>query len=167
MSKKKAPPRKGRLPKAVSEKRRKDGKRMFINGLSYADIAEILDTHIDTVKNWSKLDNWEEAKKMHTISISEMRAEILNTLHSLKNGEKPKVSADAIRKIVAAFQELNDKRKNAAYAIENFDTLLDAFISKASEAKSQRERLHILDMMKYTANVAQEVVNKLYIDSIK
>lgn len=159
--------RKGRLPKAVSQKRRRDGKRMYIKGLSYAYIAEITESHIDTVKNWSKLDNWEEAKKMHSVSISEMRAEILNTLYSLKNGEKPKVSADAIRKIVAAFQELNDKRKNAAYAIENFDTLLDAFIDRATNARTKKERDRILDMMKYTAEVAQEVANKLYVDSLK
>lgn len=164
---KKTNTRKGRLPKEVSEKRRRDGKRMYINGLSYSDIAEISEVHIDTVKNWAALDNWEDAKKMHSVSIGEMKNEILNTFHSLKKGEKPKVSADAMRKLVIAFQDLNDGRKNAAYAIENYNLLTDALISDAMEATSKREKEKKLEIVKYVSVVMQKVANKLYQDSLK
>ncbi|MDB0601083.1 hypothetical protein PL373_07975 [Tenacibaculum maritimum] len=159
--------RKGRLPKAVSEKRKRDGKRMFINGLSHTEIAEIFEVHIDTVKNWAKLDEWEEARKMHAVSIGEMKAEVLNTFHALKSGEKPKVSADAIRKLVVAFQDLNDKRKNAAYAIENFNLLTDALINKAMEATSKKDKNSRLEIVKYASAVMQDVANELYQDSLK
>ena len=159
--------RKGRLPKAVSEKRRRDGKRMFINGLSHSEIAEITEVHIDTVKNWGRLDEWNEAKKMHAVSIGEMKNEVLNTFHALKQGEKPKVSADAIRKLVVAFQDLNDKRKNAAYAIENFNLLTDALIAEAMEASSKKDKDNRLEIVKYTSAVMQKVANKLYQDSLK
>ncbi len=158
----KAKKRKGRLPKALSDKKRLDGKRMFINGLTYSEIAQILDVYIDTVKGWAKLDEWEELKKMHAVSIGEMKNEILNTFHSLKEGKKPNVTADAIRKLVAAFQDLNDKRKNAAYAIENFNLLTDALIAKAMNAKNKKEKERLLEIVKYVSSVMQEVANKLY-----
>ena len=66
---KQTPKRKGRLPKAEAEKKQLQGKRMFINGLSYSEIADITDLHIETVKNWAKAEDWEGARKMHAVSI--------------------------------------------------------------------------------------------------
>ncbi|MFL0104966.1 hypothetical protein, partial [Tenacibaculum maritimum] len=129
-------------------------------------IADITELHVDTIKNWAKLDEWEDAKKMHAISIGEMKAEVLNTFHALKNGEKPKVSADAIRKLVVAFQDLNDKRKNAAYAVENFDLLTDALIAKAMEATTKKDKNLRLEGVKYVVSVMQEVANNLYQEAL-
>jgi len=164
MAKKKI--RRGRLPKAESDKKKRDGKRMFINGLSFSEIAEISNVYIDTVKNWAKLDDWEDYKKMHSVSIGEMKNEVLNTFHSLKLGEKPKVTADAIRKLVVAFQDLNDKKKHTAYAIENFNLLTDKLISKALDAPTKTEKDKRLEEVKYVAAVMQDLVNELYQDSL-
>ncbi len=158
--------RKGRLPKAVAEKKQLQGKRMYINGLSHNEIADITDLHIETVKNWSKTDDWDAARKMHSVSIGEMKAEILNTFHDIKLGKKPKLSADAIRKLVAAFQDLNDGRKNAAYAIENYNILTDALIAKSKDAKTIKEKTYRLGVVKYVSTVMQEVANQLYKDAI-
>jgi hypothetical protein len=158
--------RRGRLPKAESDKKKRDGKRMFINGLSFSEIAEISDVYIDTVKNWAKLDDWEDYKKMHSVSIGEMKNEVLNTFHSLKIGEKPKVTADAIRKLVVAFQDLNDKKKHTAYAIENFNLLTDKLISKALDAPTKTEKDKRLEDVKYVSAVMQDLVNELYQDSL-
>jgi hypothetical protein len=164
MAKKKV--RRGRLPKAESDKKKRDGKRMFINGLSFSEIAEISDVYIDTVKNWAKLDDWEDYKKMHSVSIGEMKNEVLNTFHSLKIGEKPKVTADAIRKLVVAFQDLNDKKKHTAYAIENFNLLTDKLIVKALDAPTKTEKDKRLEDVKYVSAVMQDLVNELYQDSL-
>jgi hypothetical protein len=164
MAKKKV--RRGRLPKAESDKKKRDGKRMFINGLSFSEIAEISDVYIDTVKNWAKLDDWEDYKKMHSVSIGEMKNEVLNTFHSLKIGEKPKVTADAIRKLVVAFQDLNDKKKHTAYAIENFNLLTDKLIVKALDALTKTEKDKRLEDVKYVSAVMQDLVNELYQDSL-
>ena len=164
MAKKKV--RRGRLPKAESDKKKRDGKRMYINGLSFSVIAEISNVYIDTVKNWAKLDDWEDFKKMHSVSIGEMKNEVLNTFHSLKQGEKPKVTADAIRKLVVAFQDLNDKKKHTAYAIENFNLLTDKLISKALDAPTKKEKDNRLEDVKYVSAVMQDLVNELYQDSL-
>ena len=158
--------RKGRLPKAVSEKKRLQGKRMYINGLSHSEIADITDLHIETIKNWATADDWDAARKMHAVSIGEMKAEILNTFHDIKQGKKPKISADGIRKLVAAFQDLNDGRKNAAYAVENYNILTDALIAKTKDAKSLKEKTYRLGVVKYVATVMQEVANQLYKDAL-
>ena len=67
---------------------------------------------------------------------------------------------------MAAFQDLNDGRKNAAYAIENYNLLTDALIAKAKDAKSVKDKTYRLDIVKYVATVMQEVANKLYKDAL-
>ena len=103
---------------------------------------------------------------MHAVSIGEMKAEILNTFQDIKMGKTPKLSADAIRKLVAAFQDLNDGRKNAAYAIENYNLLTDALIAKSKDAKTIKEKTYRLEVVKYVATVMQEVANQLYKDAL-
>lgn len=158
--------RKGRLTKEQSEKKRLDGKRMFINGLSYTEISKILEVHIDTVKKYALADHWEDAKKMHQVSIGEMKAEVLNTFHSLKNGEKPKLSADQITKVVAAFEKLNDRKKNVAYAVENFELLTNALIQKATKSSSKKQKEERIHILKYVSEVMQQLVNDLYQEAL-
>ena len=65
----------GRLTKKESDKKKRQGKRMFINGFSHNEIADVLEVHLETIKRWSKKDGWEEAKDIHSLSISELKAE--------------------------------------------------------------------------------------------
>lgn len=158
--------RKGRLPKAISEKKQLEGRRLFINGLTEQEIADVLELHIDTIKKFSKDNQWEDSKKMHSVSISEMKAEVLNTFTALKNGETPKLSADQITKVVSAFEKLNDRKKNVAYAVENYDLLFERLIKKAGEATTKKEKNERLHIVKYISSVAGNLVNDLYIEAL-
>lgn len=158
--------RKGRLPKAVSEKKQLEGRRLYINGLTETEIADVLELHIETIRKFSKDNKWEDSKKMHSVSISEMKAEVLNTFTSLKKGETPKLSADQITKVVSAFEKLNDRKKNVAYAVVNFDLLFERLIKKASEATTKKQKQERLELVKYVSSIAHELVNDLYTESL-
>lgn len=158
--------RKGRLPKAVSEKKQLEARRLYINGLTEAEIADVLELHVETIRKWAKEGNWEDSKKMHSVSISEMKAEVLNTFTALKNGEQPKLTADQITKVVSAFEKLNDRKKNVAYAVENFDLLFERLIKKAGEATTKKEKEARLQTVKYVSAVANELVNDLYTEAL-
>ena len=157
------PKRKGRLPKAQSDKKRREGKRMFVkNGLTLSEIAEILEVYIDTVKKWHRNDGWAKAKDLQVISIDGLKEELLNTFNDLKAGKTPKLSSDQISKLVSSFEKLSDKNKNLAYCFENYDLLTDKLIGKVAEATNDKEKKRLLDIVKYVRDCTTEIVDELY-----
>lgn len=155
--------RKGRLPKSQSDKKRREGKRMYVkNGLTLQEISEICEVYIDTVKRWHRLDKWEQAKNLQVISIDGLREELLNTFNLMKIGKTPKMSPDQISKLVSAFEKLSDKNRNLAYCIENYELLTDKLIRKVSEAVGEKEKKRLMDLTKYVRILCTEIVDELY-----
>ncbi|CAL2108190.1 conserved hypothetical protein [Tenacibaculum sp. 190524A02b] len=155
--------RKGRLSKAQADKKRAEGKRMYVkSGLTVNDIADILEVHIDTIKRWAKNDQWEKAKNLQVITIDGIKQELLNTFNDLKAGKTPKVSADQISKLVASFEKLSDTNKNLAYCFENYNLLTDKLIVKVSETTDEQEKKKRMDIVKYVRKTVQEIVDELY-----
>lgn len=161
----KKPKKGGRLKKAQSDVKRREGKRMYVkNGLALLEVATVLEVHIDTVRRWHKNDQWEKAKNMQVISIDGLKEEILNTFNEIKAGKTPKMSADQISKLVASFEKLSDKNKNLAYCIENYELLTDELIQKISEARGEKEKQYRMDIVKYVRAAQTKVIDTLYKD---
>lgn len=162
-SKAKITQRKGRLPKAVGDKKQAEGKRMYVkSGLTLNDIAELLELGIDTIKRWYKTGEWEKAKNLQVISIDGLKEELLNTFNDMKVGKKPAMTPDQISKLVASFEKLSDKNKNLAFCFENYELLTDKLIQKVAEASSEKEKKKRMDIVKYVRSATKEIVDKLY-----
>lgn len=156
----------GRLTKKESDRKKRQGKRMFINGFSRAEIADIIDVHIETVKRWYKQYEWQDAKDIHSFSVSEVKEEILKSFVALKNGQEPKVSPDKLSKIVAAFEKLTDKKKNLAFMYDNFEELSDAILKDGLSERSKKNREEKLEIAKYVRGVMDDVVSKTYKEAL-
>lgn len=158
--------RKGRLTKAAAEKKKREGKRMYINGIPLAEIAEILEIYIDTVKSWRRAGDWDEAKNVHSISIGELKEQILQSFVDMKEGKTPKMSPDQLSKIAAAFEKLTDKKKNLAYMHDNYEALTDELIKRATQAKTKKDKDERLEMVKYVRVVMDAVVTQTYKEAL-
>jgi len=154
--------KKGRMPKAVAEKKQAEGKRMFVNGFTLSEIADILGVYIDTVKSWHVKYEWEKARNIQSISINAIKEEILKSFAALKRGEEPLLSPDKISKLVAALEKLSDKKKNLAYMYENYELLTDELIKVVLKFKTKKDKEAGLKMVNQVRKVMDDIINRTY-----
>jgi len=157
---------KGRLTKKESDRKKRQGERMFINGLSKDEISEILEVHIETVHRWYKQGKWQEAKDLHSISIGELKRQVLQTFKQIKDGETPDISADQLSKLAATFEKFSDKKKALAYMYENFEQLCDAIIKDALSERTKKAKEEKLSTAKYVREVMDVVTAKTYKEAL-
>jgi len=154
------------MTKKESDKKQRQGKRMYINDFSLDEIAEILEVHIDTIKRWAKKDGWEDARAIHSISIAEIKRETLQCFADMKAGKSPKISPDQLSKIAATFEKLSDKKKALAYMYENFDALSDAILQDAMSERLKKDKEEKLKIAKYVRSTMDNLVSQTYKDAL-
>lgn len=152
----------GRLTKQQSDAKKRQGLRMYINGFSKQEIAEILEVHLETVKRWANQFNWEDEKGVHSISIVELKKEVLQTFADMKGGKTPKLSADQLSKLAATFDKLSDSKKALSYMYENFEALSDAILKDALSERSKKKKEHKLETAKYVRSVMDSLTSTTY-----
>lgn len=155
-----------RMKKSLSEAKQRQGEKMYINGFSKNEIAEVLEVHPETINRWCIDNEWEEAKKVHNISISELKQQILQNFIDLKNGVTPKISPDQLSKIASAFERISDKKKNLAYMYDNFEILSNAIIEKGMSSRTKKDKTKYLDIAKEVREVMDYIVAKTYKEAI-
>ena len=156
----------GRLTKKESDTKKRQGKRMFINGFSKDEIADILEVHIETIKRWHKQDEWEKEKDVHSLSISELKRETLQTFADMKAGITPKLSPDQLSKLAATFDKLSDKKKALAYMYENYELLSDALLKDALSERSKVKKESKLETAKYVREIREELTSTTYKEAL-
>lgn len=156
----------GRLTKKESDTKKRQGKRMFINGFSKDEIADILEVHIETIKRWHKQDEWEKEKDVHSLSISELKRETLQTFADMKAGITPKLSPDQLSKLAATFDKLSDKKKALAYMYENYELLSDALLKDALSERSKVKKESKLETAKYVREIMEELTSTTYKEAL-
>ncbi len=156
----------GRLTKKESDTKKRQGKRMFINGFSPQEIADILEVHIETIKRWKKQYDWQKEKDVHSLSISELKRQILQTFADMKEGNQPKLSPDQLSKLVAAFDKLSDKKKALAYMYENFELLSDAILKDALSERKKATREEKLETAKYVREMMEDLTSATYKEAL-
>lgn len=156
----------GRLTKKESDKKKRQGKRMYINGFSINEIADVLEVHAETIKRWSKQDGWQEAKEIHSLSISELKQETLRSFAAMKAGETPKISPDQLAKLASTFEKLSDKKKNLAYMYDNFEQLSNAILKDALGESTKKKREAKLETAKYLRVVMDNVTSLAYKEAL-
>lgn len=150
-----------RLTNVEADKKRADGKSLFIKGLSVQSISEIIGISTSSINKWKIEGEWEEAKKINNISISQLRQEVLQTFNDLKNGDTPKLSADEITKLAAAFEKLNDKSKQLAYMYGAFEQLSEKCAQKVISA-SKKEKDFTLKSYQFVRKQMSELTEEIY-----
>ncbi|MEM8506228.1 MAG: hypothetical protein AAF717_00300 [Bacteroidota bacterium] len=156
----------GRLSRKEAEQKKRQGKRMYINDLSLVEIAEILEIHLETAQRWARQGKWKQEKELHSISISEIKRQMLTTFHEMKEGKQPTISADQLSKLAAAFDKLNDKKKALAYMYENYEELSDAIIKDALSERTKKVKEEKLSIAKYVREKMDLVTSKAYKESL-
>lgn len=155
----------GRLSNEVIEKKKIDGKELYIKGLSVQAISGIIDISTSTVNKWKRDGNWIEAKKLNNLSISELKNEILTTFQALKKGETPNITADQLSKIVSAFEKISDKKKNLAYMYESFKTLSSQLAENVTISKA-KEKDFRLKAYQYARKTMDALTEELYTETL-
>ena len=156
----------GRLTKKESDQKKRQGKRMYVNGFSRIEIAEILEVHIETVKRWYKDYKWQDEKDMHSLSISELKRQVLQTFSDMKAGNTPKLSPDQLSKLASTFEKLSDKRKSLAYMFENFEILTDAILKDALSERKKSEKERKIEISKYVRDMMEDITSKTYKEAL-
>lgn len=156
----------GRLTKKESEKKKRQGKRMFINGFSKDEIAEIIEVHIETINRWHKQDEWQKEKDVHSLSIAELKRETLQCFADMKEGKQPKLSPDQLSKLAATFDKLSDKKKALAYMYENYEILFDAILKNALSERKAKDKQEKLDIAKYVRDIMDDITSKTYKEAL-
>jgi hypothetical protein len=154
--------RTGRLKKSEADRKKRQGQRMFINGLSKDEISEILEVHIETINRWARAEDWQADKDLHSISIGELKREVLQTYADMKEGRTPKISADQLSKLASTFEKFSDKKKALAYMYENFEQLSDVIIKDALSQRSKKGKEEKLATAKYVRDIMDQVLGDTY-----
>jgi hypothetical protein len=114
-----------------------------------------------TIENWAKEFDFEQAKRVASISISEIRNEILNTYEAMKKGDTPKMSPDQISKLVASFDKISTTQKSLTWIIEAYELLTDSFLSEIQSMKSEKQKEKKYNTLKTVRLQCDKVVSKL------
>ncbi len=139
------------------------GRNLYIKGFSLQTISEIIEISVDSLKKWRDENDWEEAKELSNISPSEIKGLILETVKDIKEGKKPKYKADDISKLVAAFDKITDKRKQAIYTMESFNDFSNWILGKAAKSKGKK-RQELIDLTQTIRTQQDEYVSHLLQD---
>jgi len=154
-----------RITNLDRDKKMLEGKSLFIKNFSFQSISDIINISVDTLKKWAKDENWNAAKKMHSISINELKQEILETFHALKTGKKPKLTSDEISKLAAAFEKLSDKKKHLTYMYHCFEELTEALAEEVTMAKG-KDREYKLQRYKEVRLLMEKLTEKKYKEAL-
>ena len=136
-----------KLSKNDAAKKRAQAKELFVKGISLDTIAEIIGISIVTLRRWAKDDDYDSARAVATLSVSQMRRTILDAFVDLQNGRTPKVNPDAASKLAAAFEKLSDRRKLLPYLFEAYEMLTDHLARQVEEARSRKEKEEFRDAL--------------------
>lgn len=156
----------GRLTKKQSDQKKRQGKRMFINGFSKDEIAEILEVHVQTIDRWYKSENWQKEKDVHSLSIAELKRETLQCFADMKEGKQPKISPDQLSKLASTFDKLSDKKKALAYMYENYELLSDALLKDALSERSKKKKEAKLETAKFVREVMEDLTSATYKEAL-
>ena len=153
------------MPKLKVSERNKliaKAKQLYIKGFDFEFIAETFSVQPKTIEVWAKENNFESAKKAATISISELRNDILMTYSQLKNNEHPEISADQISKLVSALEKLTPNQKSIPWFIEAYQLVTEKFLIEINEAKKEPEKKRIHATLNEFRKHSDSVIDKLY-----
>jgi uncharacterized protein YjcR len=150
-----------RYSKAETERKKQQAKEMYIKQFDIPTIAEIINISPATVQRWAKEDDFEAARKSKIISLSELRAAILDSFNECLQGNKPKIKPDEAAKYAAAFEKLSDKKKVLSYMYESFEMLTDNLTESVQNASSKKEKELALDILKIVRTKTDEILTRL------
>lgn len=153
----------GRMTAAERDYKKSQGRDLFVKGFTLQNIAEIIGVTAKTLATWRDDDNWEMDKEVATIKPSEIKKMILTYVVALKNGEELPYKADDLSKISAAFDRLNDKRKEAVYTMESIDGFSNFMMTQAGKAQPKK-REQILSLLKDARIYFDQYVTQLLKD---
>lgn len=155
-----------KLSKNDAAKKRAQAKELFVKGISLDTIAEIIGISIVTLRRWAKDDDYDFARAVATLSVSQMRRTILDAFVDLQNGRTPKVNPDAASKLAAAFEKLSDRRKLLPYLFEAYEMLTDHLARQVEEARSRKEKEAALNFLKMVRTATDEVIARATSDQV-
>jgi len=152
--------RTGRMTNTEKDHLKSQAKELFIKGFTVASISDIIGVGQKTLQNWRKLDEWDHLKDLNNIRPSEIKLMILQVVSDLKEGKKPTYTADAVAKIAAAFDKLNDSRKKAVHTMEAFNDFMN-FKLEVIATMPPKERDTELEAVKKLRIDFDKYVNRL------
>lgn len=136
-------------------------KNLYIKGFDTSTIADILGFSKRTIDNWAKEFDFEQAKRAASISISEIRNEILNTYQAMKKGQSPAMSPDQISKLVASFDKLSISQKSLTWVIEAYELLTDSFLKDIQNSNSDKQKNLKFNILKQVRLQCDKVISNL------
>ena len=155
-----------KLSKNDAAKKRSQAKELFVKGLSLDTIADIIGISLVTLRRWAKDDDFDSARAVATLSVSQMRRTILDAFVDLQNGRQPKVNPDAASKLAAAFEKLSDRRKLLPYLFEAYELLTDHLALQVEAAHSRKDKEAALSLLKAVRTATDEVIAKATADQV-
>ncbi len=150
-----------KLSKQERETKINHAKKLYVKGFDVTTIAEMLDINKRTVANWANIYDFDQAKKVTNISISEVRNEILNTYETMKKGETPTMSPDQISKLVSGLDKLTVSQKSITWIIEAYELLTDSFLADIQNTKSEKQKEKKYETLKTVRQECDKVITKL------
>lgn len=138
-------------------------KDLFLKGFALENIEAIIGVSVKTLRAWRELSDWDSIKDLQMIRPSEIKNMILQYIQDLKDGKTPRYKADDLSKIAAAFDRLNDKKKQAVYTMESLDGF-SGFLMEEAGALSGKKREDLLEVLKLVRPHFDRYVTKLLTD---
>lgn len=136
-------------------------KDMYVRGMSIEVIADVMGLALRTVKDWAKEQNFEQARQLNSISLSEIRAMILAGLNDIREGRTPKLKPDDASKYASAFEKMSDKSKLIPYMYELFQELTLEYSNSIERSKTASEKQLYLSELKNLRTHMDRVAQKL------
>lgn len=137
-----------RFTKSEKDRKIKHAKDLYIKGFDIDVIADMLGISVNTLRAWAAGNDFDTIRRAASVSISEIRNEILLTYEKMKNGEQPAMSPDQISKLTASLEKLSPTQKSLSWIIEAFNMLTDEYLSEIQKTTNIKKRESLLTHLK-------------------
>ena len=142
-----------------------EARKLYAAGTDLSICAKYLEVAPATLREWAKLNGFENARKAHLMQRPQILAALVESFQAVLDGKRPTITADQAVKYASSFEKLSDKKKLAGYTFESFETLTRQLLEMVDTARKKAEKEHILKAAKTCRLAMDAVIDKMVKDA--
>ncbi len=155
-----------KFTKAVKQQKIDHAKQLYCKGFDFDSIGLFIGVATETLQKWALENDFEKERKSRLIALSELRNTILDSYAEMREGRKPKITADEAVKLATAFEKLSVNKKTITYYYDAFEVLCDEFLLAIEKTPKKKDKEKWFEIYQTVRKVLDTVTSKLLKDTL-
>lgn len=134
--------------------------KLYQHGMSAAETAEVLDLPYTCICDWTKTDEFRNARRVMRLRRSHMKRLLLSSFEASQAGKKPAMSPQELLQYATAYEKLSDKKQHLGCWYEAFEQLTEAWLKKIEALQQTKDKNRALKQLQRLRNIMAQVLKK-------